>query len=88
MNAVLDEVHGSKLSGHYGVRRTTDRLSSSFWWPGWQKDVADRLRCCVACTAAKAHRPAKHAKMMVYHPRRRFQQVAVDVQTVKPRTAS
>ena len=68
VNAVLDEVHGSKLSGHYRVRRTTYRHSRPFWWPGWRKDMADRLRCCVACTATKAHRPAKNAKMMVYHP--------------------
>ena len=40
---------------------------------------------CVTCTAVKAARPAKSARMKVSHPGRRFQQVAVEIQTSTPR---
>ena len=43
IDAVLDRVHGAKLSGHYGIRRTTERLSNTFWWAGWKMDVKRRI---------------------------------------------
>ena len=37
------------------------------------------------CAGVKALKPARNAPMQVYHPLRRFSQVASDVQTVTPR---
>ena len=52
----------------------------------WKRDVKKTIARCVACAAVKAARRARGARMKVYHPGRRFQQVAVDIQTITPRT--
>ena len=84
---MLQYAHGSKLSGHYAVQRTRERVAKRFWWKGWQRDVQSRVNECVACAGVKATKPGRNDRMQVYHPSRRFSQVAVDIQTVTPRTS-
>lgn len=45
------------------------------------------MKQCVTCAGVEAFKPARNAPMHVYHPSRRFAQVAVDVQTFTPRTS-
>lgn len=86
VDAVLSYVHGSRLTGHYSIRRTEARVMGLYWRPSWRRDVRKKIAGCVACTAVKASRPRRGAQMVVYHPGHRFQQVAVDVQTITLRT--
>ena len=85
--SVLSFAHGSQLCRHYGVRRTQERIAGQFWWPGSREDAQARLKECVACAGVKASRPTRNAPMQVHHPLRRSSRVAVDVQTVTPRTS-
>jgi hypothetical protein len=41
--------HDSILSGHCGIRRTLNRVTSNFFWPGVGKDVARYCRSCDIC---------------------------------------
>ena len=88
VDSVWKHVHGSKLSGHYGRRRTLDRVRGRYWWYGWEKDVCSKLHNCVPCVAAKAAKPGRDARMGMHHPSRRFEEVADDVQIISPRTGS
>ena len=81
---VLAYFHGSKACGHYGIGRTSCRIHQRFWWPGWRADVADYIRRCVFCAAAKIGKPGRQGRMKVYHPMRRWQIVAVDVLEISP----
>ena len=36
---VMTIAHDSILGGHLGTKKTLDRISSSFYWPGIQGDV-------------------------------------------------
>ncbi|EFJ48675.1 hypothetical protein VOLCADRAFT_117582 [Volvox carteri f. nagariensis] len=36
-------------AGHFGVRRTTALLLTSYWWQGMHDDVASVVRHCAAC---------------------------------------
>ena len=47
-----------------------------------------KLHNCVPFVAAKAAKPGRSARMGMHHPSRRFEEVAVDVQTITPRTGS
>jgi len=47
--AILQLAHDSIMSGHQGVRRTTGRVVSNFWWPGIQGDVTRYCRSCDVC---------------------------------------
>ena len=31
--------HGSIMGGHLGIKKTTDKIESAFYWPGIQGDV-------------------------------------------------
>ena len=46
---VLELAHDSPVGGHFGVKRTCDRVSIQFYWPGWAQDVADYVRSCETC---------------------------------------
>ena len=45
-NYVMKVAHDSPMAGHMGTRRTTDRVTSKFYWPGVN---ADTQRYCVSC---------------------------------------
>ena len=37
---VLELAHDSILSGHFGSKKTADKVFSNFYWPGVRKDVS------------------------------------------------
>lgn len=82
--AVLDHMHRSKSTEHYGIKRTTDYLSRSYWWPCFTKDVGGRVWRCVAWTAAQVVKSTKHRKLVLYYQHRGVEEVAVDVQSITP----
>ena len=46
---LLREAHNSRLGGHGGVFRTTERLRRSFWWPSMDTDIGEHIKKCQAC---------------------------------------
>ena len=40
---IKELAHGSIMGGHMGIKKTTDKIQSAFYWPGIQGDVT---RCC------------------------------------------
>ena len=35
-NRIMEIAHGSIMGGHMGIKKTTDKIQSSFYWPGIQ----------------------------------------------------
>ena len=35
----MEVAHGSIMSGHMGIKKTTDKIKSAFYWPRIQGDV-------------------------------------------------
>ena len=46
---VLKLAHESIMAGHQGIRRTSDRVLSSFYWPGIHGDVTRFCQSCDVC---------------------------------------
>ena len=46
---VMKLAHETLLGGHLGMKKTTDRIMSSFYWPGLQRDVNLYCRSCDLC---------------------------------------
>ena len=46
---VLRIAHDGIMSGHLGVRKTTDRVLNEFFWPTVRKDVKIYCRTCDVC---------------------------------------
>jgi len=84
---IVSIVHGSRASGHWGVLRTAAKIRSRYYWPGWTADVRKAVMGCLACGVERLPRPGRQARMVRYHPRRRFELVAVDVLEMTPVTS-
>ena len=46
---VMKLAHDCILSGHFGIRKTSDRVLSNFYWPGVQGDINRYCRSCDVC---------------------------------------
>ena len=46
---VLKTAHDGLLSGHFGVRKTTNKILSEFYWPTLRKDVREYCKSCDIC---------------------------------------
>ena len=47
--ALLELAHDGHLSGHFGVRKTQDKIARNFYWPHFKRDVATHVRSCPVC---------------------------------------
>ena len=77
---VLNVAHSSILGGHLGVKKTTDKITSSFYWPGIHGDITRFCQSCDICqrTVAKGSVPRATIEDMplIDTP---FKRVAVDL---------
>ena len=46
---ILNMAHDSPLSGHLGVNKTYQKITSHFFWPGLKKHVIEYCRSCHPC---------------------------------------
>ena len=46
---VMKLAHESIVGGHLGAKKTVDRITSNFHWPGVVADVTRFCRCCDIC---------------------------------------
>ena len=46
---IMELVHGSIMGGHMGIKKTTDKIQSVFYWPGIQGDVTRYCKSCDVC---------------------------------------
>jgi RNase H-like domain found in reverse transcriptase/Integrase zinc binding domain len=83
---VLTYMHGSTVSAHFGIVRTSKRFASRFLWPSYRLDVMEAVSKCLVCAVNKAGPPGRQEKMMQYHRSRRFELVAVDIMEISPRS--
>lgn len=53
-NKLLNSCHYSKLTGHFGLHKTTEQLRALFCWPCIDKDIEEYVRRCDNCQQNKA----------------------------------
>ncbi|CAL9701640.1 unnamed protein product [Knipowitschia caucasica] len=76
---VLQSVHGSIGSGHFGISKTLHRLRGRFYWPGCRQDVEIHVHCCDLCTARKGPTQRSHAPLQQYLVGAPMERVGVDI---------
>jgi hypothetical protein len=57
---VLQQCHADPLSGHFGYRRTLEKIQRHYTWPGLRKDLQEYIGACLVCKRAKAVRHAPY----------------------------
>jgi hypothetical protein len=50
----LQEAHGSRLMGHFGVKKTEDVLAAHFFWSWMRRDVERYVSRCTTCNKTKS----------------------------------
>lgn len=50
---VLQNFHDHKLAGHFGIRKTSELVHRSYWWPGWSQDCKNYVQSCITCHVTK-----------------------------------
>jgi len=48
-NRIMELAHASIMGGHIGIKKTTDKIQSAFYWPGIQGDVTRYYKSCDVC---------------------------------------
>ena len=77
---ILEIAHDTPMAGHMGMKRTQERITNAFYWPGIDGDVR---RYCLSCDACQRsmdkgrHRRAPLQEVPIVHEP--FQQVAIDL---------
>lgn len=51
--------HGDPMAGHFGVKRTLEKIRRRFFWKGMREDVKKYIKECVICQRAKIRRRKK-----------------------------
>ncbi|XP_036346322.1 uncharacterized protein LOC118755602 [Rhagoletis pomonella] len=46
---VLIKFHVDPTAGHYGIDRTTSRITPLYFWPGMRADISQYVKSCVEC---------------------------------------
>jgi hypothetical protein len=81
----LEECHYDPLAGHFGARKTTEKVSRRYGWKGMRKDIADYCNGCLRCKRAVS---AKHKPYGLLAPLpppiRAWQEVTFDFITELP----
>lgn len=56
---VIKECHNDPMSGHFGAKRTLEKIQRRYTWKGVAKDVADYCHDCLVCrrSTAARHKP-------------------------------
>ncbi|KAK3102810.1 hypothetical protein FSP39_014067 [Pinctada imbricata] len=85
---VLESSHDSKTSGHLGIRKTHDKISQRFYWPGLKADVKDYIRGCEICAKRKGPPKDKRAPMKVVEAGFPMERIALDILGELPKTDS
>ena len=50
---LIHEVHDTPIGGHSGLAKTLARLTTSCYWWGMKRMIADYVRGCITCAAVK-----------------------------------
>ena len=43
---IYSQCHGNPIVGHFGIKKTLDRIRRTYWWPGMVRDVKENISKC------------------------------------------
>ncbi|GJP61282.1 hypothetical protein CLOP_g18458 [Closterium sp. NIES-67] len=82
---LIQEVHNSNLSGHFGVDKTLNALQRFYYWPDMVTDVQRYVAACPICQRMKSsHQRPTRLLQPLEPPQRPWQHVTMDFVTGLP----
>ena len=78
-DTVLAQLHDHPMSGHLGVRRTTKRIQTRYYWYKMKNDIQFWIKTCIPCQAKDTHGRKPRAKLKQYVVGNRWERIATDI---------
>jgi dUTPase len=82
---VFKQLHGSRLGGHLGIRRTLMKIRQRFYWPYCKSDIERWCQECVVCQQVKPG-PRYKAELQQVPVGNKLDRVALDILGELPTT--
>jgi len=76
---VLENVHSDATSGHFGARKTQEKLRKYAYWRGHKKDVELFVRRCPTCCRYRHGPKLKQGPMQLSHGCTTWQKLHIDL---------
>ncbi len=75
-NVIIDMAH----DGHPGIVRSKRQLRQSYWWPGMDTQIEEKVKYCLACQDSnKAHKPTPVPPTAIPIPSEPWHKLAIDI---------
>ena len=76
---VLETCHDSPLAGHFGISKTMQLITRTYWWPQIRKDVRNFIRSCDICFRSKIPLHLPYGKLQPLPiPKAPWQSISMD----------
>lgn len=79
VHRILTEYHDTPTAGHYGIQRTTARITSRYDWTGMRKQIADYVSKCKECQKYKAQNLKPAGLIQSTATNQRFETIVIDL---------
>lgn len=85
---ILWDNHDAVLAGHFGIRKTYERIKQKYCWSGMRKDVEVYINQCEKCQRNKSGRKTTMGLVMVDVPEKPFDKLYMDIVVPLPMSAT
>ena len=85
-NMVLRLAHDNTLAGHFGQKKTFERISRLLYWPNMRADINEYVRSCYACNRSKHLRRRYRAPLQELTMGYPMDKVHIDIMGPLPRS--
>lgn len=83
---VLRKLHDETSGGHFGIKKTLEKVRERFYWVNCKEDVKDWCRKCRLCASSNGPRGGRRAPMRQYNVGSPLERVAIDIAGPFPET--
>lgn len=86
VSKLLEATHDDKFASHLGVKRTTEKLTRFYFWPGMHHDIRNYCNLCLPCAQQKTPKQYVKAPLVPIPVAGAFDRVASDAVTFSTTT--
>ena len=75
---VLTENHDALYTGHFAAKKTYEKVSQYYFWPGMKGDIYKKCSNCVACASLQGQRRRHYPPLKSIHVAEAFEFIGMD----------
>ena len=75
----MEQLHDGPTGGHFGLKKTLDKICDRFYWVGCSEDVDLYLKTCNVCNSRKGPTTRKQLNMRQFNVGAPFERLAIDI---------